>query len=165
MKIVISGSSGLIGSALVPALRAEGHEVLRLVRRTPKSADEAGWDPGAGSDRPRPPARRRGGDQPQRRRGRGPPLDEALQEEDPRQPRSTAPAPSPQHSPNSTPSRRSSFRARRAATTATTGARPATESDGPADGFLAGVCVQWEAATAAAEAAGSAPSTCAPGSS
>ncbi len=45
MKVAITGSSGLIGSALVPALRADGHEVLRLVRRTPRTADEHRWAP------------------------------------------------------------------------------------------------------------------------
>lgn len=33
MKIVVSGATGLIGSALVPRLVAEGHEVVALVRR------------------------------------------------------------------------------------------------------------------------------------
>jgi uncharacterized protein len=45
VKIVVSGSSGLIGGALLPALRADGHEVLVLVRRTPRTADEHRWDP------------------------------------------------------------------------------------------------------------------------
>ena len=45
MRIAVTGSSGLIGGALVPALRADGHEVLRLVRRTPRTADEHRWDP------------------------------------------------------------------------------------------------------------------------
>ena len=53
MKIVISGTSGLIGRALVPALEAAGHEVLRLVRREPAGADEAFWDPASGSLDPR----------------------------------------------------------------------------------------------------------------
>jgi uncharacterized protein (TIGR01777 family) len=45
MKIAVTGSSGLIGSALVDALRGDGHDVLRLVRREPRAADEARWDP------------------------------------------------------------------------------------------------------------------------
>ncbi len=49
MKVVVSGASGLIGTALVPALEADGHEVLRLVRRPPSSAHEVEWDPARGS--------------------------------------------------------------------------------------------------------------------
>jgi uncharacterized protein (TIGR01777 family) len=45
MKVAVTGSSGLIGSELVRSLRAEGHEVLRLVRRTPRTADEHRWEP------------------------------------------------------------------------------------------------------------------------
>src|SRR4051812_31601986 len=45
MKIAVTGSAGHIGSRLVPALRADGHEVIRLVRRTPRTADEHRWDP------------------------------------------------------------------------------------------------------------------------
>ena len=48
MKIAVTGSSGLIGSALVPALRSAGHEVVRLVRRAPGADDERRWDPAAG---------------------------------------------------------------------------------------------------------------------
>jgi uncharacterized protein (TIGR01777 family) len=47
MKIVISGASGLIGTPLVTRLRGKGHEVVRLVRRTPAQG-EAQWDPRAG---------------------------------------------------------------------------------------------------------------------
>lgn len=45
MKVVIAGSSGLIGTALVAALRRDGHEVSRLVRRVPAAPDEFAWDP------------------------------------------------------------------------------------------------------------------------
>ncbi|RBY82556.1 TIGR01777 family protein [Geodermatophilus sp. TF02-6] len=45
MKVAVTGSSGLIGSRLTPVLRAHGHEVLRLVRRTPRTTDEHRWDP------------------------------------------------------------------------------------------------------------------------
>jgi uncharacterized protein (TIGR01777 family) len=45
VKIAITGASGLIGQALVPALNADGHEVIRLVRRTPRTAAEHRWDP------------------------------------------------------------------------------------------------------------------------
>jgi uncharacterized protein (TIGR01777 family) len=48
MRIVVSGASGLIGSALVPALEAEGHEVLRLVRRESSASNEITWDPETG---------------------------------------------------------------------------------------------------------------------
>ncbi len=48
MTIVVTGSSGLLGSALVRALRADDRPVLRLVRREPKEPDEAFWDPARG---------------------------------------------------------------------------------------------------------------------
>jgi uncharacterized protein (TIGR01777 family) len=49
MKIAITGASGLIGSALVPHLRARGDDVLRLVRRRAVAPDEVEWDPIGGS--------------------------------------------------------------------------------------------------------------------
>ena len=49
MKVAVTGASGFIGSALVPALRASGHDVLRLVRRPSTQADEVTWDPGVGT--------------------------------------------------------------------------------------------------------------------
>jgi uncharacterized protein (TIGR01777 family) len=45
MKVAVTGSSGLIGQALVRFLQASGHEVLRLVRRTPRATGELRWDP------------------------------------------------------------------------------------------------------------------------
>ena len=47
MKVAITGSSGLIGSALAASLEADGHEVVRLVRRPPRDAGEVRWDPRA----------------------------------------------------------------------------------------------------------------------
>ena len=44
-RIVVTGSSGLIGTALVAALHERGDEVVRLVRRAPRSPDEVQWDP------------------------------------------------------------------------------------------------------------------------
>lgn len=51
MKILISGASGLVGRSLVSSLRADGHEILRLVRREAEAAAEDAylWDPQAGS--------------------------------------------------------------------------------------------------------------------
>lgn len=46
--VAIAGSSGLIGSALVSALRATDHRVLRMVRRAPANADEVFWRPETG---------------------------------------------------------------------------------------------------------------------
>lgn len=48
MRVVIAGSSGFIGTSLVAALRQGGHEVVRLVRRTAEAPDERTWDPDAG---------------------------------------------------------------------------------------------------------------------
>ena len=48
MRIAISGATGLVGSALAEVLRAEGSEVVRLVRRDPEGTDIL-WDPTAGS--------------------------------------------------------------------------------------------------------------------
>ncbi|WP_371800647.1 TIGR01777 family oxidoreductase [Streptomyces sp. NBC_01732] len=47
-RIAVTGASGLIGAALVRSLRADGHEVVRLVRRPARSGDEVEWDPGRG---------------------------------------------------------------------------------------------------------------------
>jgi hypothetical protein len=57
MKVAVTGSSGLIGTALTASLRADGHQVVRLVRRPPradgdpaardKAASEVRWDPRA----------------------------------------------------------------------------------------------------------------------
>jgi uncharacterized protein len=50
MKILITGSSGLIGSALVALLTSQGQSVTRLVRSRARSGEgEISWDPSAGN--------------------------------------------------------------------------------------------------------------------
>lgn len=48
MRVVIAGASGFLGSHLTDHLRVHGHEVVHLVRRPPRSAQESRWDPYAG---------------------------------------------------------------------------------------------------------------------
>ncbi|PPK61082.1 TIGR01777 family oxidoreductase [Actinokineospora auranticolor] len=48
MRVLVAGSSGLLGTALVERLRGDGDEVLRLVRRPAQGPDERSWDPPAG---------------------------------------------------------------------------------------------------------------------
>jgi uncharacterized protein (TIGR01777 family) len=47
VRIAITGASGLLGSALIPALTADGWETIRLVRARPKGG-EVYWDPATG---------------------------------------------------------------------------------------------------------------------
>ncbi len=47
-RVAVTGASGLIGAALVGELKAEGHQVHRLVRRKTLSPDEVFWDPTKG---------------------------------------------------------------------------------------------------------------------
>ncbi len=157
MKVAVTGSSGLIGSRLVAGLRSDGHEVLRLVRRTPRTADEHRWDPHhqridpalladvdavvnlAGTPiRPRPFT---AGYKEQLRCSR---LDgtvtvsEAL---------ATAAAADPSR-------RRVLLSASAVGYYGDTGDRPVDEDAPPGTDFLARLCVDWEAATRAAEGAG-----------
>jgi uncharacterized protein (TIGR01777 family) len=49
MKVLVTGASGLIGSALVPFLTTGGHHVTRLVRSTPRpNTAEVAWEPTTG---------------------------------------------------------------------------------------------------------------------
>lgn len=45
MRLLLSGSHGLVGKALVTRLEAEGHEIFRLVRHAPVSESEIEWSP------------------------------------------------------------------------------------------------------------------------
>ena len=49
-NILLSGASGMLGSAVRRALAQRGTEMIRLVRREPEGREEVRWDPGA----PRP---------------------------------------------------------------------------------------------------------------
>ena len=157
MKIAVSGASGLIGGALLPALRADGHEVLTLVRRTPRTVDEHRWDPqhrridpglladvdavinlGGTPIRPRPFT---AGYKERLLRSRidaTTTISEALAAAaaaDPARPRVLLSASAVGYYGD-------------------TGSRTVTEQDPAGEDFLAQVCTQWEAATAPAEAAG-----------
>ena len=52
MRIIVTGATGLVGSALVPSLVADGHSVTRLVRRrqaaTPAGVTDVEWNPAEG---------------------------------------------------------------------------------------------------------------------
>ena len=61
MRILVTGASGLMGSALIPGLQAEGHTVLRLRRgthattaTTNNGAVDPVWDPATGVLEPEP---------------------------------------------------------------------------------------------------------------
>jgi len=47
-QVAVTGSSGLIGSALVAQLRADGYEVKKIVRRVARNNDEVTWNPTLG---------------------------------------------------------------------------------------------------------------------
>src|SRR5436853_3967222 len=47
MKMLVAGATGLVGSALIPALESDGAEITRLARSSPK-ANEIEWHPNRG---------------------------------------------------------------------------------------------------------------------
>ena len=157
MKIAVAGASGMIGRPLLEGLRADGHEVLQLVRRTPRTADEHRWDP-------------------QHRR-----IDDALLADvdavinlagEPIRPRpftssykerllqsrvdaTTTISEALAAAADADPDRRRVLLSGSAVGYyGDTGSRIVTEADPAGTDFLAQVCAQWEAATAPAEAAG-----------
>jgi uncharacterized protein (TIGR01777 family) len=74
MKVAVTGSSGLVGTALTASLRADGHQVVRLVRRPPRAVTS----PGDGS--PYPPAARSVEERDHSERAGGSLVDEATSE-------------------------------------------------------------------------------------
>jgi uncharacterized protein (TIGR01777 family) len=48
LRVVVTGASGLVGTALRASLAQSGHSVVRLVRREPRGPDERAWDPETG---------------------------------------------------------------------------------------------------------------------
>ena len=47
MRVVMAGASGFLGSALRRRFIADGHQIVRLVRRDPRGPDERRWEPDA----------------------------------------------------------------------------------------------------------------------
>jgi uncharacterized protein (TIGR01777 family) len=157
VKIAVAGASGLIGEALLDALRADGHDVLTLVRRTPRTVDEHRWDPqhhridpavladvdaavnlGGTPIRPRPFT---AGYKERLLRSR---LDATTTI-------STALAAAAVADPGRP---RVLLSASAVGYYGDTGSRTVTEQDPAGSDFLAQLCAQWEAATAPAQAAG-----------
>jgi uncharacterized protein (TIGR01777 family) len=157
MKVAVTGASGMIGRALVEALRSDGHEVLKLVRRTPRTSDEHRWDPKhrriaptlladvdavvnlAGEPiRPRPWTRA------YKERLLTSRLDSTLTVSEAF---AVAAAGDPTR-------RRVLLSASAVGYYGDTGDRPIDENTPPGSDFLAALCVRWEAATAPAEDAG-----------
>lgn len=48
MKVLVTGSTGLVGKELTPLMTTSGHEVFRLVRSNPTDANDIPWDPAKG---------------------------------------------------------------------------------------------------------------------
>ncbi|MEX0848089.1 MAG: TIGR01777 family oxidoreductase [Ilumatobacteraceae bacterium] len=153
MRIVISGSSGLIGTALVEHLRTGGHTIVRLVRHDTDRPDEVSWNPSGGS---LSPAALDGADAVINLSGAGIGdhrwTDEYKRELLDSRLRTTELLATTIAAAESKPSVFLSGSA--IGWYGPRGDEVLDETSAPGSSFLADICVQWESATAAAEAAG-----------
>jgi uncharacterized protein (TIGR01777 family) len=152
MRVAITGSTGLIGSALTAHLQSLGHEVIRVVRSNPSGSDVS-WSPAEGRI---DPGALDGVDAVVHLAGAG--IGDKRWTDDYKR----------ELLESRTKGTTLISEAIASATDGPTvllsgsaigiyGARrdeELTESSAPGDGFLADICVQWEQATSAAEAAG-----------
>jgi len=152
MRIVVTGASGLIGGALVPALRADGHEVVRLVRRPATAPDETSWD----TARPLDPAVLSGMDAVVHLAGAG--VGDrrwtAGYQQTIRDSRVAGTEVIASALAAAEPRPRVLLNASAVGWYGNTGDRVVDETEPAGRGFLADVCAAWEAATAPAENAG-----------
>jgi uncharacterized protein (TIGR01777 family) len=151
MRVAITGATGLIGSALTPHLESLGHDVIRIVRRDPQGTDVV-WSPAEGRLDPRALD---GVDAVVHLAGAGIGdqrwTDDYKRELRESRTRGTTLIAEAIAAADDGPKVLLSGSA-----IGIYGARGDTELDEtspPGDGFLADLCVEWEAATAAAEAA------------
>ncbi len=152
MKIVITGASGLVGSALVPKLKAEGAEATRLVRSAPASG-EIEWHPDRGSiDAPA----LEGFDAVINLAGDGIANGRWTEEKKRRILDSRVDGTRLLSETMANLSRKPATFVNASAIGfyGSRGDELVDEESGPGEGFLSGVCRQWESATAAAEHAG-----------
>ncbi|HSV66710.1 MAG TPA: TIGR01777 family oxidoreductase [Mycobacteriales bacterium] len=156
MRIAVTGSSGLIGSALLPAARDAGHEVVRLVRREASGPDEIRWDPPRGE---LDPADLAGVDAVVHLAGAGvrdhrwtPSYQATVLASRVDGTRTVSTALADALARDGRP--RTLLSASGIDFYGDTGDRVVDETDPPGTGFLAGVCRQWEASTEPARAAG-----------
>ena len=152
MKIAVTGSSGLIGTALVEALRADGHDVLRLVRRAPRGPDEVQWDP----EQPLSPAKLEGVEAAVNLSGAG--VGDKRWTESYKRTLVDSRV-NPTHTLATAlaaldPKPKVLLQGSAIGYYGDHGDTPVDETTGPADDFLARLTVRWEAAAAPAEAAG-----------
>jgi uncharacterized protein (TIGR01777 family) len=152
VRVLISGASGLVGAALGRSLRADGHEVGRLVRGTPSPPDDVAWDPDAGPD----PARLRGWDAVMHLAGKNlatlwtPGNRRLLYESRVAGTRGVAEA----IAAAGPDGPRVLVSASAVGWYGSRGDETLTEASSPGEGFLAGLCRDWEAACEPARAAG-----------